>query len=56
VQLTKAMLRGDVARTIDLIDREADVFVQRTHSPEMQEALNAFAEKRAPDFSRFDRT
>lgn len=56
VQLTKAMLRGDLARTIDLIDREADVFVQRTHSPEMQEALNAFAEKRAPDFSRFDRT
>ncbi len=55
VQVTKAMLRGDVAQTTALIDAEAETFVRRTHSPELREALSAFAEKRAPDFGQFDR-
>jgi enoyl-CoA hydratase/carnithine racemase len=34
--------------------READVFFERLRSPEAAEAMQAFFERRAPDFSRFE--
>ena len=36
-----------------LIAREADIFEERLKSPEAREAFMAFAQRRAPDFSKF---
>ena len=36
------------------ITREAEVFGARLRSPEAMEAFQAFFQKRAPDFSKFD--
>lgn len=54
VRLTKAMLRGETSQSVELINSEAETFVERTHSAEMREALSAFAEKRLPNFAQFD--
>ncbi|HMW40886.1 MAG TPA: enoyl-CoA hydratase, partial [Plasticicumulans sp.] len=43
--------RAAVERTLGI---EAQAFLGRLASPEAAEAFAAFAEKRAPDFSRFD--
>lgn len=52
----KAMKR--LVRDAELIqatmNREGEVFAARLKSPEAAEAFKAFAERRAPDFSRFD--
>ena len=50
---SKALLKADLPHTIDWINHEADIFMQRVKSPEMLEALTAFKEKRRPDFSQF---
>lgn len=50
-QLLKAADRAAVERTLGI---EAQAFLGRLASPEAAEAFAAFAEKRAPDFSRFD--
>ncbi|HLT48503.1 MAG TPA: enoyl-CoA hydratase [Rubricoccaceae bacterium] len=55
VRLTKALLRAPQAEAVAATLREeAAHFVDRLGSSEAQEALTAFLEKRAPDFSRFD--
>lgn len=49
---TKRLMRdtGAIGR---VIEAEAQLFVQRLQSGEAAEALRAFAEKRAPDYTRF---
>ena len=37
-----------------VIAEEAELFGQRLRSPEAMEAFQAFFQKRAPDFSKFD--
>lgn len=51
---TKALLNATVDETHTRIDREAEVFSEQLNSAEVKEAIAAFFEKRAPDFSQFD--
>jgi enoyl-CoA hydratase/carnithine racemase len=48
----KGLLR-DTALIQATMSKEGDIFGARLKSPETAEALRAFAEKRAPDFSKF---
>lgn len=50
---TKALMRADPEPVPERIARENAVFAERLASPELEEAVNAFLEKRPPDFSRF---
>ena len=52
VQATKALMR-DPDTILATIAAENRIFSERLASPEAREAFTAFAEKRAPDFSRF---
>lgn len=51
---SKALMKANSADIVQWIDHEAEIFMQRVKSPEMQEALLAFAQKRKADFSRFN--
>ena len=54
VRLSKRLLRQRDRAAIDAVMiEEAEVFLSRLRSPELQEAVQAFMEKRAPDFSTF---
>lgn len=54
VRQTKALLkRGTAAKLEETLGVEAEIFLQRLASPEAAEALQAFAGRRSPDFSRF---
>jgi len=48
----KSLVR-DAAIIQATMNRESEVFGARLKSPETAEALTAFAQKRAPDFSKF---
>ena len=48
--LIKAPFKDQLA---EVMFKEGEVFLGRLGSPENQEAIIAFFEKRAPDFSRF---
>lgn len=50
---SKGLMKANMQDTINWIDHEAEIFMQRVRSPEMQEALMAFQEKRKADFSKF---
>ncbi len=51
---TKALLKNNTPTSIEnRINEEAAVFVERMQSPEMQEAVSAFKEKRTPNFKQF---
>ena len=51
---TKALMKHDLDQIIECIDHEAEIFMQRVQSPEMLEAVQAFMQKRKPDFSQFN--
>ncbi|MDG2242655.1 MAG: enoyl-CoA hydratase [Rhodospirillaceae bacterium] len=51
---TKTLLNMDVDDVRARIDREAKVFGEQLSSAEVKEAIAAFLEKRAPDFSKFE--
>ncbi|WP_120430391.1 enoyl-CoA hydratase-related protein [Acinetobacter baylyi] len=53
IKQSKALMKQDLADTIKCIDDEAEIFMQRVRSPEMKEAVQAFMQKRQPDFSQF---
>ena len=54
VQGTKRLLREALRQDLSAaIDREGAALAQAVASPEVGEALAAFAEKRRPDYSRF---
>ncbi len=50
---TKALMRAMPESNAERMARENKVFEVRLQSPELKEAVAAFQEKRAPDFSRF---
>ncbi|MGB9079781.1 MAG: enoyl-CoA hydratase [Desulfuromonadaceae bacterium] len=55
VRLTKSLLkRGTADRLQETTTFEISCFLERLSSPEAREALQAFLERRKPDFSRFD--
>ena len=49
----RLMRRASQAAVQDAISVEAEVFGRRLKSPEAAEAMQAFFEKRKPDFSKF---
>ncbi|MGI4879965.1 MAG: enoyl-CoA hydratase [Janthinobacterium lividum] len=52
VRLAKALLKGDLAPVLARMDAEGVHFAAQLQSAECREAITAFYEKRAPDFSR----
>ncbi len=52
LRATKALLNADRSEVATRIALEAKVFGERLQSPELKEAIGAFFEKRAPDFSK----
>lgn len=53
LQATKQLMR-DGAAIAAVMARESEIFTARLKSPETAEALRAFAERRPPDFSKFN--
>lgn len=53
VRLTKALLKDDTAGVAARLPAEGAHFAERLASPELKEAVGAFYERRAPDFTRF---
>ena len=53
LRATKALLKADGTEVAARIGLEAKVFGERFQSGELREAITAFFEKRAPDFSKF---
>lgn len=51
VQLAKALIRGGDEPVAARMERESLAFAERLQSAEAREALQAFLEKRAPDFA-----
>ncbi|WP_168395044.1 enoyl-CoA hydratase [Acinetobacter indicus] len=51
---TKALMKHNLDEIIDCIDHEAEIFMKRVGSPEMMEAVQAFMQKRKPDFTQFN--
>lgn len=58
LRLTKQLLKQAQPQhaVIDCINHESVLFMQRVKSPEVLEALQAFKEKRAPNFRQFDQS
>jgi enoyl-CoA hydratase/carnithine racemase len=54
VRLTKSLLKRNYAAALrEAIAEEGEQFISRLESPEAAEALQAFMQRRKPDFSRF---
>ncbi|MEA3362878.1 MAG: enoyl-CoA hydratase [Thermodesulfobacteriota bacterium] len=54
LRLTKSLLREHHGRQVaEVMSKEGDLFLRQLAKPEAQEAINAFIEKRKPDFSQF---
>ncbi len=54
IKQTKALMKHNLADIVKCIDDEAEVFMKRVASPEMMEAVQAFMQKRRPDFTQFN--
>ena len=54
IKQTKALMKHNLAEVIECIDDEAEIFMKRVGSPEMTEAVQAFMQKRKPDFTQFN--
>jgi enoyl-CoA hydratase/carnithine racemase len=55
LRLTKQLLKAPQAEAVEqALRREADHFLHLLVQPEAREALNAFFERRSPDFSQFE--
>ena len=54
IKQTKALMKYNLAEIIECIDDEAEIFMKRVGSPEMTEAVQAFMQKRKPDFTQFN--
>ena len=55
LRATKALIRSSRNADLDtVIVNEMKIFAQRLTSPEAQEAVSAFLQKRKPDFTQFD--
>jgi len=55
VRDSKRLMRShDREQVLSTIATEAEIFAARLRSPEASEAFQAFFQKRAPDFSKFD--
>jgi len=53
LQVTRALMRHGITEILsETIDREMEHFVQLTRSPEAAEAVQAFLQRRKPDFSK----
>jgi enoyl-CoA hydratase/carnithine racemase len=52
IQLTKRLLKGDTTPVADRMKEETSYFQDQLKSAEAREAMLAFREKRAPDFSK----
>ena len=50
---TRALLKGGAEMVAEAMDKEGRAFAEGLASPEAQEAMQAFMERRAPDFSKF---
>jgi enoyl-CoA hydratase/carnithine racemase len=55
VRLAKKMMKEHfIDQLIEVNQKEFDSFIERMKSPEALEAMQAFMQKREPDFSKFD--
>jgi enoyl-CoA hydratase/carnithine racemase len=55
VRATKTLIRHETRQqTTEAMTREFELFAKQLASPEAGEAMNAFLEKREPDFDQFD--
>lgn len=54
LKASKALLRDTTGSTVQRINQEADVFISCFAKPHLKEALQAFKEKRQPDFRQFE--
>jgi enoyl-CoA hydratase/carnithine racemase len=55
VRASKKLMRGPgLAELQRVIQEEAEIFAARLRSPEAMEAFQAFFQKRAPDFTKFE--
>jgi len=53
--LAKKMMKEHfINQLIEVNQKEFDSFIERMKSPEALEAMQAFMQKREPDFSKFD--
>lgn len=53
VRLTKALMKGNSEQVKSSMHIELQAFASRLTSPEAMEAMQAFMERRSPDFSKF---
>lgn len=51
---SKALMKHNLVEIVQCIDDEAVIFMQRVKSAEMLEAVQAFMQKRQPNFSQFN--